>query len=70
MEQQELFYPDLLVTIGDYQFDQGISLKTYIDRNRPFDWGKISFSNPYKEHPLPKSGTHSVYMYPLFFVLI
>ena len=50
MEQQELFYPDLLVTIGDYQFDQGISLKTYIDRNRPFDWGKISFSNPYKEH--------------------
>ena len=50
MEQQELFYPDLLVTIGDYQFDQGITLKACIDRNRPFDWGKISFSNPYKEH--------------------
>lgn len=45
-----MFYPNMLVTIGDYQFKQGISLKAYIDRNRPFDWGKISFSNPFKEH--------------------
>lgn len=49
MKQQELFYPDISVQIGNYVLNKGISLKTYSDSKSPFDWGKLSFTNPYKE---------------------
>lgn len=49
MERQELFYPEIEVQVGDYVFDQGISLRIYSSRNAPMDWGKLTFSNPYKE---------------------
>lgn len=49
MKKQELFYPDISVRVGNYVLTKGISLKTYSGKNSPFDWGKFSFANPYKE---------------------
>lgn len=49
MKKQELFYPDISVKVGNYVLTKGISIKTYSDSNSPFDWGKLSFTNPYKE---------------------
>lgn len=49
MKKQELFYPNISVKVGQYLLTKGISVKTYSDRNSPYDWGKLSFTNPYKE---------------------
>ena len=49
MERQELFYPDIQVQIGQYLFNRGISIKIFSDKNAPFDWGKICFTEPYKD---------------------
>ena len=49
MTKQELFYPDISVRVGSYVLTRGISLKMYSDRNSPFDWGSLNFTNPYKE---------------------
>ena len=49
MDRQDLFYPEIEVQIGSYVFSQGVSLKIYSDRIAPTDWGKLTFSNPYKE---------------------
>lgn len=46
---QDLFYPEIEVEIGNYVFTEGITLKIYSDREAPTDWGKLTFSNPYKE---------------------
>lgn len=46
---RDLFYPEIEIEIGDYIFTEGIALKIYSDREAPTDWGKLTFSNPYKE---------------------
>lgn len=48
MERQELFYPDIQVQIGQYIFKKGISLKTFSEKKSPFDWGRLCFTEPYK----------------------
>ena len=48
MKKQDLFYPEILVTIGDYGFNKGISIQTCSDKSKPFDWGKITFTSQYQ----------------------
>lgn len=48
LDRQQLFYPGLQVKIGDYIFNDGISLEIHSDRNKPCDWGRIRFTGEYQ----------------------
>lgn len=44
MDLTELFHPQILVTVGQFQFDQGVAIKVCSATDKPFDWAKIRFA--------------------------
>ncbi|MFW5435205.1 serine/arginine repetitive matrix protein 2 [Paenibacillus apiarius] len=47
--EMELFYPEVLVTIGSYEFEQGIGIDVYSSANSYFDWAKVRFTKQFQE---------------------
>lgn len=48
MEAIELFYPDILASVGDYIFDKGIEIEVYSSNKSYFDWAKIRFTEEFQ----------------------
>lgn len=48
METMELFYPQIIIRIGQYSFTQGITLKLCSSRDSCFDWAKLRFTSEYQ----------------------
>lgn len=48
METIELFYPDISVTIGKYNFTKGIEVEVYSSKTSYFDWAKIRFTKQFQ----------------------
>ena len=45
--ENELFYPDISVNIGDYSFSKGIEIEVYSSKESYFDWAKVRFTKPF-----------------------
>ncbi|MDR9503414.1 serine/arginine repetitive matrix protein 2 [Brevibacillus agri] len=45
----ELFYPDMLVELGSYAFQQGIEIEVYSSSDSYFDWAKVRFTDRFRE---------------------
>jgi hypothetical protein len=45
----ELFYPEINVNIGEYEFTQGIEIECYSSKDSYFDWSKIKFNQQLNE---------------------
>lgn len=50
MKSQELFYPELLVNIGQYSFTQGIGIEAHSNKRVPYDWAKVQFTKEFHEN--------------------
>lgn len=50
METNELFYPEINVAIKDYNFQKGIEIEVYSSKDSYFDWGKVRFTQQFKEN--------------------
>lgn len=50
MKAQELFYPELLVNIGNYTFSEGVGIEIYSNKQVPYDWAKIHFTKEFREN--------------------
>lgn len=50
LQSQELFYPDFIVTIGQYTFSQGIAISAYSNKKVPYDWARIAFTKEFHEN--------------------
>lgn len=48
MTAKDLFYPGLMIKIGDYIFTQGVAIETYSDSRELIDWGKVKFTKEYQ----------------------
>lgn len=59
MLRQELFYPQIAVDIGDYRFSRGIALKIHSADTQGYDWGKVTFTDPY-QHAVTFAGDEEV----------
>lgn len=49
MNAEELFYPEIFVSIGDYIFRKGISIGIYSSKKSYFDWARISFTEQFQQ---------------------
>lgn len=49
METIELFYPEVSVQLGGYQFNQGIEIEVVSNKNAYYDWAKIRFTEKFKD---------------------
>lgn len=47
--EMELFYPEVLVTVGNYEFEQGIEIEVYSSADSYFDWAKIRFTKQFQD---------------------
>lgn len=47
MKTQELFYPEISVSLGNYVLDAGIEIQVYSDRNSYFDFATVKFTKQY-----------------------
>lgn len=45
----ELFYPEIVVSIGNYAFAKGIEIEVYSSESSYFDWGKVRFTQQFNE---------------------
>lgn len=49
METTELFYPEISVELGKYNFDKGIKIEVYSNKDSYFDWAKVRFTQQFKD---------------------
>lgn len=49
METIELFYPEINVAIGSYNFQKGIEIEVYSSKDSYFDWAKTRFTQQFNE---------------------
>lgn len=49
METTELFYPEISVELGKYNFEEGIEIEVYSNKDSYFDWAKVRFTRQFKE---------------------
>lgn len=50
MKAQELFYPELIVNIGNYSFSEGIGIEVSSNKKVPYDWAKIHFTKEFRDN--------------------
>ncbi|MBU5312215.1 hypothetical protein KQI38_09265 [Tissierella carlieri] len=50
MEANELFYPEINVAIGSYNFQKGIEIEVYSSKDSYFDWAKTRFTQHFREN--------------------
>lgn len=50
MKNQELFYPDKEVIIGNYHFSKGIAVEVHSNKETAYDWAKIKFTGEFQEN--------------------
>lgn len=49
MERSELFYPEISVNIGSYNFEKGIEIEAYSSKDSYFDWAKVRFTQQFND---------------------
>lgn len=49
METTELYYPQIVVKLGDYCFDRGIEIEVVSAKSSYFDWAKVRFTEQFQE---------------------
>ena len=49
MEKSELFYPEISVNIGGYNFKKGIEIEAYSSKSSYFDWAKVRFTRQFNQ---------------------
>ena len=47
--ERELFYPEVLVTIGNYEFEEGVEIEVYSSADSYFDWAKVKFTKQFQD---------------------
>ena len=63
MDNQELFYPEIGVQIGNYALKKGIALEVCSDGESYFDWAKVRFTPEFQDTlTLQKKDPGSVYL--------
>lgn len=45
----ELFYPEIAVSIGNYSFQKGIEIEAYSSDSSYYDWAKVKFTQQFNE---------------------
>jgi hypothetical protein len=48
-EESELFYPETLAAIGDYVFQQGVTVEAHSSKSSYFDWAKVRFTKQFED---------------------
>lgn len=49
METIELFYPEIYVSVGKYNFFQGVEIEIFSSKTSYFDWAKVRFTEQYQD---------------------